>query len=331
VQYGGNTNVKKSALAAVAAALPLLVASSGHAAGASADTTPTSSALPASDGLASLHTPEGREKFVASLNKQTGVIPLPGANAQLDLGTKYYFVGSADARRIIEGPWGNPKGSADGVMGMVFPTAMSPLDPDGWGAVVTYLNNGYVTDKDARSTDYGKVLDQLREGEDQDNEERKKQGFAGMHLAGWGQPPSYDAAHHALIWARDIKVDDQKDDTLNYDVRVLGRKGVFSLNIVSTMSALPQIRTAAADLEQTASFTPGNRYADFKPGSDKTAEYGLAGLILAGAGLAVAKKVGLIAVALLFLKKGIAIVVAAGVAVLAWLRRMFGGKKKPAT
>ena len=321
--------MSKIAMAGAAAALAVWGGASARAAGddgwtgssAAASQVPASAADP-------LATPEGKARFLASLNKRTGVIPLPTANAQLDLGTRYYFLGPDDARRVIEGPWGNPKGTADGVMGMVFPAKMTPLDADGWGAVVTYLNSGYVADKDARSTDYGKVLDQLRDGEDQDNADRQKQGFPSAHLVGWGQPPSYDAAHHALIWARDIKFGDQKDDSLNYDVRVLGRKGVFSLNIVSSMSQLPQIRTAAQDLETTADFTPGARYADFKPGVDKTAEYGLAGLILAGAGLVVAKKIGLIAIALLFLKKGIAIVVAAAAGLWAWLRRKLGGRRK---
>lgn len=318
----------KSALAAVAAALPLLAVSPALAAGASADT--ASDAPTIGDPQPALATPEARAKFVAGLTRKTGVIALPGASAQLDLGTRYYFLGPEDSKRVIEGPWGNPKGTADGVMGMVFPTGMTPLDADGWGAVVTYLNSGYVADKDARTTDYDKVLGQMREGEDQENEDRKKQGFPTTQLVGWGQPPSYDAAHHALIWARDIRFGDQKEDTLNYDVRVLGRKGVFSLNIVSTMSQLPQIRTAAADLEQTASFTPGARYADFKPGSDKTAEYGLAGLILAGAGLVAAKKIGLLAIGLLFFKKFIAVIVAAVAGGWAWLRGKLGRKKKAA-
>lgn len=322
--------MSRIAMAGVAAALALCAGAQALAAddnGWTASSAPASQ-VPAS-GAAALATPADKARFLASLTRQTGVVALPAANAQLDLGTRYYFLDASDARRVIEGPWGNPKGSADGVLGMVFPANMTPLDPDGWGAVVTYLNSGYVADKDARSTDYAKVLDQLRQGEDQDNADRQKQGFPAVHLVGWGQPPSYDAAHHALIWARDVKFGDQTDDSLNYDVRVLGRRGVFSLNIVSTMSQLPQIRAAAQELETTASFTPGARYADFQPGTDKTAEYGLAGLILAGAGLAVAKKIGLIAIALLFLKKGIAIIVAAAAGLWAWLRRKLGPRRRP--
>jgi uncharacterized membrane-anchored protein len=53
------------------------------------------------------------------------------------------------------------------------------------------------------------------------------------------------------------------------------------------------------------------------------ADYGLAGLVAAGAGVLVAKKVGLLAVILLFLKKAIALVVAGVAGLGAWLKRKF--------
>jgi uncharacterized membrane-anchored protein len=113
---------------------------------------------------------------------------------------------------------------------------------------------------------------------------------------------------------------------LNYDVRHLGRNGVLSLNIVSGMSRLPQVQGAAHDLARTAEFDAGSRYADFKEG-DKTAGYGLAGLVAAGAGLAVASKTGFLAAGLLLLKKGIVVIVALFAGAAAWVRRLF--KKEP--
>lgn len=46
----------------------------------------------------------------------------------------------------------------------------------------------------------------------------------------------------------------------------------------------------------------GERYEDFNASTDKISEYGLTGLILGGAGLAVAKKVGLLALLIAFLR-----------------------------
>ncbi len=274
-----------------------------------------------------LATPKGQAQFMAGLKKLTGIIALPEAKASLNLGERYYFLGPEDSRKVIVDAWGNPGEAADGVLGMVFPTDQSPLGENDWGAAVTYLDSGFVADKDARKTDYGKVLGQLRDGEDKENEQRKKDGFPQTHLVGWAQAPSYDQSSHALIWARQLHFGDEKDDTLNYDVRVLGRRGVLSLNMVSHMSQLAQMRSAAGDLQRTAIFDTGSRYADYKSGTDKRAAYGLAGLVLAGAGLAVAQKAGLIAIALLFLKKGIVVIGLGAAAAWAWLKRRFGGNK----
>ncbi|PNB37134.1 DUF2167 domain-containing protein, partial [Pseudomonas sp. FW305-130] len=80
---------------------------------------------------------------------------------------------------------------------------------------------------------------------------------------GWAQQPSYDPAAHSLIWARDIKISDSPVDALNYDVRLLGRKGVLSLNMLSDMQHLPDVRAAATDFGKAAAFTAGSTYADY--------------------------------------------------------------------
>ena len=264
-----------------------------------------------------------------SLKPVRGDIPLAEAKARLNLAKGYYFLGPADARRVLTEGWGNPPSTADGVLGLIFPEGKTFLDEDSWGAVVTYEPTDYVEDKDAGSADYDKLLEQMRSSEPDANAERKKAGFGPIHLVGWAQPPTYDAARHDLIWARELQFGATEVHTLNYDVRHLGRHGVLSLNMVATMSLLPTVRTGAQDLARTVEFEPGARYADFKKG-DKTAGYGLAGLVAAGAGLAVAQKAGLVGVILLFLKKGIAIFAIAGAAIAGWFRKMFGGKPKTA-
>ena len=63
------------------------------------------------------------------------------------------------------------------------------------------------------------------------------------------------------------------------------------------------------------SFNPGHRYEDFNSGTDKLATYGVAGLL----GVVAAKKLGLLAMRLLFFKKAGVLLLAA----LAGLGRMF--------
>ena len=250
-----------------------------------------------------------------------GDVMVPGADAMLHLGKAYYFLDAADAKRVIVEAWGNPPSAAEGVLGLVIPAGKN--FSDSWGAVVTWEASGWVDDKDASSTDYSHLIKQIQDGEDEENRQRQHDGFPTSHLIGWAQPPTYDAAAHSAIWARDIQFGGQHDDTLNYDVRLLGRRGVLSLNMVDSMPDLPQIRAAAKDLARTATFDPGARYADYKPGIDKSAGYGIAGLVAAGLGVAAAKKLGLLAVVLAFGKKFIVVVMAALAGVGAWFRRQW--------
>jgi len=262
-----------------------------------------------------------------SLRPVHGMVKLPGAKAVLNLGDGYYFLPADDARRVLVEGWKNTPQFADGVIGMIFPAGKTFLD-DTWGAVVRYENTFYVSDEDAKTADYDGLLSDMHKSVDEENIERKKEGFESLSLIGWAQAPTYEPKFHDLIWAREIQFGDEADHTLNYDVRHLGRNGVLNLSMISSMSSLADVRQAAVQLVRTAEFEPGSRYADYKKG-DKTAGYGLAGLVAAGVGLVVAKQAGLLAGALLFLKKGALLVVAAAAGVAGWFRTRFGKAGKP--
>lgn len=239
--------------------------------------------------------------LVKSLKPQHGKVAIAAAKASLDLGDAYDFYGPEDAKKILVNIWGNPPQAAEGMLGLVMPAGASPLG-DSWGAVVTFEDTGYVSDSDAAEVDYGAIIDQMREGESEANEKRKEGGYPAIHLAGWAEQPHYDKTSHSVVWARDLQFADQKEHSLNYDVRTLGRNGVLSLNLVSSMTQLPKIRGAAQAFTAHAAFDPGSRYEDFDPSLDRKAEYGIGGLVAAGVGVAVAKKLGLLAILLKFIK-----------------------------
>lgn len=266
--------------------------------------------------------------ILESLHPVSGDVSLPGANATLHLGKDYYYLPPDEARKVLVDGWGNPPGVAQNVLGIVFPTGKTFLD-DTWGAAITYEGSGYVTDKDAKTADYDALLTQLQSGEEENNAKRKAEGYPAMHLIGWAQPPSYDAASHSVVWAQNIAFDDQSDNSLNYDVRMLGRKGVLSLNMITSMSKLDETRADAEKLARSADFTPGARYADFKEGDDK-AGYGIAGLVAAGLGVVAVKKLGLLALILVFAKKGLVLIIAAFAALGAKFRKLFGFGRKDA-
>jgi uncharacterized membrane-anchored protein len=258
-----------------------------------------------------------------SLHPQTGDIRIADANVVLHLGEDYYFLPAAEAKRVLTEGWGNPPDSVSDVLGLVFPKGSSFAD-DIWGAVVSFEASGYVSDEDAKSADYSELLESMQSSESELNAKRTAAGYPAQHLVGWAQPPVYDPRSHSVVWAQDIQFQGQSENSLNYDIRMLGRRGVLSLNMVTTMDKLGETRTAASRFARAAEFDQGARYADYMLG-DAKAEYGVAGLVAAGVGVVAAKKLGLLGVILVFGKKFIVLILA-GMAVLGgFFRRLFGG------
>ena len=68
-----------------------------------------------------------------------------------------------------------------------------------------------------------------------------------------------------MHWAKEFSVSGSENNTLNYDVRVLGRKGVLSLNAIAGMNELEQVRENIPAILKMASFETGNTYAEFNP------------------------------------------------------------------
>lgn len=255
-------------------------------------------------------------QFDASLRYQTGTISVKDGLATIKLPESYRFLGRDDSRRLLVIAWGNPASSADDVLGMLIPTGISPVSAAGWGIIITYEEEGYVSDKDAATLDFGALMRQMQKEADEDSKARVKQGYESVRLIGWAEPPHYDSVTHKLYWAKELEFGgDSVSHTLNYNIRILGRRGVLVLNAVSGMPQLPAIRSETASLLGAIEFNEGHRYADYLPGKDKAAEYGIAGLI-AGAVAAKAGIFKMIWVGLLAMKKLVVVgVAAAGAAV----------------
>jgi uncharacterized membrane-anchored protein len=263
----------------------------------------------------------------ADLHPRSGDVAIPEAHVKLMLGDRFTFLPAPEARRVLNEAWGNPPEALTGVLGLVLPKGAHFYD-ETWGAVVQYEDTGHIDDKDAASEDYDKVLADLREGEEESNKTARAAGYAGGTTIGWAQAPTYDAATRTLIWARNIRFDGTSGNTLNYDVRTLSRTGTLSLNMVDSMSRIALVRAAAQDLGRTVTFDPGQQYADFDSKTDKLADYGLAGLVAGGVGLAVAKKAGFIGLLLLFLKKGFVVLLVALAGGWKWIKRKLGRDKE---
>jgi len=260
------------------------------------------------------------QKIAEGLQYQDGEITLQGGIAKIHLPNGFRFLDPKNAEVVLSKIWGNPPGAK--TLGMLVPTDISPASASAWAVILTYDEDGYVKDDDAEKIDYTKLLKEMQESTTEASKEREKQGFGSIQLIGWATPPRYDKSSHKMYWAKELKFDGSDENTLNYNIRLLGRRGVLVLNAVAGMEQLPAIQSATPTLLSMIDFQEGHRYSDFDSSSDKVATYGLAALVAGG----IATKAGLfkgLFVALLAAKK---FVIMGVIAIGAYLKKVFGKK-----
>jgi uncharacterized membrane-anchored protein len=165
---------------------------------------------------------------------------------------------------------------------------VAPMDLS-WFAILSYSADGYV--KDDEPIDADALLDSITRGTEAGNAERRKNGWAELHVTGWRRPPHYDTVTRRLEWALDAT--DGTDVTTNFQTRILGRYGVTAATLVTDPQHLDADIAAFQKVIAGYDFAAGGHYAEYEQG-DRVAEYGLAALIAGGAA-AVAAKTGLLA------------------------------------
>ena len=218
-----------------------------------------------------------------------GSVTLGSDLATLVVPTGFKYVNGKQADYILHDLWGNPPQS--GSLGMIFPNQYGPADYDSWAIDISFEEEGYVDDEDAADMDYDELETQMKEESVTSSRERDKAGYGKMLLMGWAKQPFYDSANKKLHWA--MKFDTGGDEyTLNYNIRMLGRRGYLVLNIIGTVDQLEEIEPQIDALLSSVNFNEGHAYKDFDPEYDKVAAYGIgalvAGKVLAKAGIWVA-------------------------------------------
>lgn len=188
----------------------------------------------------------------------------------------------------------------------------------GWAVYFEYSDVGYVKDDDKDKLDAAKLLKSIRAGNDEANKERQRNGNAPLLIVGWEQEPKYDEQTHNLTWA--IRATSEGQQILNYNTRLLGRKGVMEVVLVCDPDNLRTILPNFNGLLTDYKFNTGESYAEYKPG-DKIAKYGLGALVLGGAAVGAAK-LGLLGPVILFFKKAWKLVIVALIAVAAVIKKM---------
>jgi uncharacterized membrane-anchored protein len=255
----------------------------------------------------------------AGLDRRSGDVVVGADLATMKLGEKWTFIDGPSTSKVIE-IWGNPRPAED-PLGLVS-LAEHPVIDGGWAVIAQYTEEGHVDDADAADIDFDAMLEEMKEDARLGSEERVKLGLDPLELVGWAEPPHYDPATKKLYWAKLLR--SPSGESLNYNVRILGRKGVLELTAVAPPEMLPEIKPAMEDLIGAVEFNAGSRYSDFDPDVDAMAAYGI-GALIAGK---MAAKAGFfkLAIAALFASKKL--IAGGAIALFAGIRAMFGGKKE---
>jgi len=298
------------------------LATSAHAADP-APAVPTPAApSPATD-------PQPAAPVIRTLHWQSGSVTVGSNVATLTLPETVSYLQQDDARYVVETLFHNPPDPS--TLGLISATAPgdkpAESDEDKLNqiiAIVSYeTSDGHIKDDDAKTTDFTKLLKNMQDSAKEEAPERRKQGYPGVELLGWAEPPHYDPSAHILYWAENVRFDNVPEPQLNYNIRLLGARGVLVINYIAPTAMLSEVASTAHDLLPHMSFNKGNGYTEFRPGFDKVAAYGIAGLIAGG----VLFKTGLLAIIGKFLIAFIKPIMVGVFAVAATVGKLFKRKK----
>jgi len=200
-----------------------------------------------------------------------------GTTAQVKVPQGYLFADAKDTRTIMEANH-NPITGRE--MGFVAAAG------EEWFAVFEFDDVGYVKDDEKDSLDANALLQSIKDGTAAGNQERIKRGWPTMTILGWETPPRYNELTHNLEWA--IKAESSGAPVVNHNTRVLGRGGVMEVTLVTDPALLAETLPKFKTMLEGFQFKQGHQYAEFRKG-DKTAAYGLTGLIVGGGTAALVK------------------------------------------
>lgn len=233
--------------------------------------------------------------------------------AKIEVPGGYQFLDGKSTRAYLEA-MGEPTSGQE--LGLLTPTNGD------WSVFFEYDDVGYVKDDDKDKLDADKLLSAIKRGNEEGNKVRRKAGQPALEIVGWEVPPRYDEKTHNLEWA--IRATSEGREILNYNTRLLGRKGYMEVVLVIEPENLKSTLPTFRNLLTGYSFETGQTYAEYRAG-DKVAKVGLAALVVGGAAVGAAK-LGLFAMLGAFLKKGWKLIVVALAGLAAVIKKLFGGR-----
>ncbi len=214
---------------------------------------------------------------LASLRFQKGEQQLADGVATINVGAGYEYLNSEDATRVLSEVWGNPEGKP--VLGLIMPEHQTPFDANSWGVVLRFHAIGHVADGGRQRTDFPALITPLKAQAVRLNAARRAAGYADAEILGWASLPHYELARHVLQWSTILQIQGNQGRTLNYEVRLLGRRGVLSMSIVANANQFPEVQQRIPAIVSMVRWSPDAEYEAYNPDVDMRAVGELASLV----------------------------------------------------
>lgn len=233
-----------------------------------------------------------------------------GAVSRIEVPEGFVFLDGNGTRTLLEASGERTSGNE---LGFLRPTNAP------WSVFFEFDAIGYVKDAEKEKLDADALLDSIKKGTAAQNKHREAAGRPPLIVVGWEQPPKYNPETQNLEWA--VRATSEGEPILNYNTRLLGRKGTMEVVLVCDPNDLAATLPAYKKLLADHKFQTGESYAEYRPG-DKVAKYGLAALVVGGAAVGAAK-LGLFAWLAVIFKKGFKVIIIALIAVVAMFKNLF--------
>lgn len=222
------------------------------------------------DSLSRYDKLDSSDIIVASFSYKVGEQEL-GQGATLQVPEGFRLLDAAQSRLLVESLWGNPENP--NTLGVLLPERAGPMDKDFRGFVISFEPSGYLDEQEAGKINYSKLLHDMKEELKNENVLRSRKGAGVITSMDWAFPPYFDKNNLTLHWARILHFDGITPPVLNYEVRLLGRRGSLCFTAIGKAGDIGRIRKQLQQIASSAHFTNGNGYADFNPRTDPSARW----------------------------------------------------------
>lgn len=211
-----------------------------------------------------------------SIHGVTGIIPVEEAHAIITVPEGYVFLNKEQTKYLLCDYWGNHESAVGDEIGCLVSADCGIYNNVAIAYLYYYSDAGYVSDEDADNINYDDMIKDLKDSQEEANKELPEEHR--MELVGWAWAPKYDKNNHRISWAKLVK-SASGFESINYDIRILGREGYFTIEAVAGAEEKDNILASENAIINSITFDKGYTYEDFNPATDNIAKWTLGGLV----------------------------------------------------